>query len=221
LRCILYRNSSRRSTRWSRFQFSLLCRGTLRLTRRDGEKLALLRSSPPVPHRTGRNRVVANRSGCPPWTGPSTKAPCQPEKPESSQPNARAPGWTLGVERAPATLLLSNRVEVVGPKSPRNVADTGAPKAGATVKKTAVGSWGGNRMALRLGFELVLTPSRDSRGTTPDKLLTRPMANHPRGNQSEIPARRDRIRPRNCCRSATACSTAAFVFVFLPILLNQ
>ena len=68
--------------------------------------------------------------GTPRWTRPSTKATCQPEKPESSQVKTWGSASTLGVELGHPRCLSSNRSEPVARKNVRNVADTGTRGGG-------------------------------------------------------------------------------------------
>ena len=63
--------------------------------------------------------------GWPRWTGLSTNASCQLEKPESSQVKTWGSASTLGVELAPPRCLSSNRRERAARKNLRNVGDTG------------------------------------------------------------------------------------------------
>ncbi len=62
---------------------------------------------------------------CPGWTGLSTNASCQLEKPESSHVKTWGSPSTVGVERALPGSLSSNWRDCAARKNLRNVADTG------------------------------------------------------------------------------------------------
>ena len=64
--------------------------------------------------------------GTPAWTGLSTNATCQPEKPENSHLKTWGSGLNPGVVSAAPRDFTSNRRESTARKNLRNVADTGA-----------------------------------------------------------------------------------------------
>ena len=64
------------------------------------------------------------------WTGLSTKASCQPEKPENSQVKTWGAGLNPGVELGPPQNLSSNQRDGMARKNLRNVADTGEGTGG-------------------------------------------------------------------------------------------
>ena len=85
-----------------------------------------------IPNRTVLDRSSKTRIlGLAQWTGSSTNASCQPEKPEKSQLKALGPASPLGVDRATQRYVISNEREPSARKNLRNAGDAGkADKAG-------------------------------------------------------------------------------------------
>ena len=115
----------------------------------------------------------------PSWTGLSTNASCQPEKPESSQPKTRDSASTPGVELAPRESSLPTG-ENTRPATTRGILRIPATEAAAApVNKICASSWGRSVVAPRHGFEPRLTAPKaavlplDDRGTRAGEELRR------------------------------------------------
>jgi hypothetical protein len=107
----------------------------------------------------------------PSWTGLSTNASCQPEKPESSQVKTRDSASTPRVELAPHEGSLPTRENATAART-RGIFQIPATEAAAApVNKICASSWGRSVVAPRHGFEPRLTAPKaavlplDDRGT--------------------------------------------------------
>jgi hypothetical protein len=78
----------------------------------------------------------------PSWTGLSTNASCQPEKPESSQAKTRGSASTLGVEPAPRERSLATGENARPAKTRAILGIPATDAAAAPVNKMGASSWG-------------------------------------------------------------------------------